>query len=259
MHAPVRLASADFTLLCDVIKSVARSSGLPPEEADDFSQHVHLRLLERNYAPLAMFAGQSSLRTYLTVVVKRMLLDWRNREYGKWRPSACARRLGDAAINLERLMSRDGLGVEDAIALMHGLPAFPQEAALREIAAQIPRRCRLRAVVPDDLDELSGAAFDDPIEAEQAATTHRLRLRRLRHACRQLPAADRRLLYLRFERNLSVSAIGELLGEPAKPLYRRFGRIVTSLRRTLACIEAVDAMRSGNDGSSPAPGSSEVH
>jgi RNA polymerase sigma factor (sigma-70 family) len=257
--APITLAPADFTLLCEVIRSVARCSGLAPEAAEDFSQHVHLRLLERNYAPLAMFAGQSSLRTYLTVVVRRLLLDWRNREFGKWRPSACAQRLGDAAIDLERLISRDGLGVEEAIALMQGLPSFPQEAALREIAAQLPRRCRPRAVVATDLEELSGTPFDDPIEAEQTATLRLLRLRRLRQACQRLPVADRRLLYLRFERNMSMSAIGAFLGEPAKPLYRRLTRIVSSLRRTLALIEATDAERPDGNGSDATPGSSVVH
>ena len=38
------VSSSDFTLLCDVIAAVARHSGLPGDEAQDFSQHVHLRL-----------------------------------------------------------------------------------------------------------------------------------------------------------------------------------------------------------------------
>ena len=63
---------------------------------------------ERGYDIIDRFEGRSSLRTYLTVVISRMLLDWRNSKYGKWRPSKAALSLGEHAVDLERLMSRDG-------------------------------------------------------------------------------------------------------------------------------------------------------
>ena len=72
--------SAELTMLAEVIRGVARSHRLKPDEADDFGQTVHLRLLARNYDVFARFAGRSSLKTYLTVVVVRVLLDWRNAE-----------------------------------------------------------------------------------------------------------------------------------------------------------------------------------
>ena len=40
--------------------------------------------------------------------------DWRNARWGKWRPSAEARRQGALATHLERLMRRDGLTFEEA-------------------------------------------------------------------------------------------------------------------------------------------------
>ena len=44
-------STADFQLLCDVIATVARTSGLPPQDADDFCQQAHLRLVERQICP----------------------------------------------------------------------------------------------------------------------------------------------------------------------------------------------------------------
>ena len=224
------LAPADFSLLSAVISAVSRTSGLPPEEAEDFSQHVHLMLLERNYAPLARFAGRSSFRTFLTVVVRRQLLDWRDRRYGKWRPCEAARRLGATAIDLDRLVSRDGLQVEEAVRILAARPDSLGEARLRELASQLPMRVRVRTVTTDDFDGVSVDPFVDPIEATQAGEHVRALRARLRAACLALPVDDRRLLHLRYVRGLKVSAIAPLLGVPAKPLYRRLEQLVATLR-----------------------------
>ena len=231
------VSSSDFTLLCDVIAAVARHSGLPGDEAQDFSQHVHLRLLEKNYAPLAMFAGQSSFRTYLTVVVNRLLLDWRNARFGKWRPSAAAERMGTVAVDLDRLITRDGHAVDEAVNILAAHPGAPSPAALRAIAEKLPVRTKVRAIGVDDLEPLHVGTFTDPVEAEQNAAEADRALRALRRACRALPEADRYLLFLRFSRQLAVPAIADMLGEPAKPLYRRLDRIYAALRRQLSTQE----------------------
>jgi hypothetical protein len=46
------LNPADFEVLCQVVTRVARGSGLPPQDAEDFGQHVHVHLIERRYAPV---------------------------------------------------------------------------------------------------------------------------------------------------------------------------------------------------------------
>lgn len=230
MSGPFSLSSADFTLLSQVIEAVARTSGLPPDDADDFIQHAHLRLLERGYAPLALFSGQCSLRTYLTVVVKRLLLDWRNSRFGKWRPSTLATRLGPAAVALDRLITRDGHPVDEAVAILEGRPAAPDARTLRGIAEQLPGRSRVRMVPTDDMESLSIADFIDPIERAQSMAVRQDAVRALRRACRMLTERERRLLHLRFDRRLSVADIAALLGEPAKPLYRQLERIIARLR-----------------------------
>src|SRR5215208_5464467 len=51
------------------------------------------------------FERRSSLPTYVTVVIQRLFLDYRNRLWGKWRPSSDAKRLGPTAMLLERLVA----------------------------------------------------------------------------------------------------------------------------------------------------------
>src|SRR6185436_17582702 len=71
---------------------------LSPSDVDDFSSHVRLKLIEDNYGIIRKFEGRSSFRTYLTVVIQRMFLDYRISAWGKWRPSAEARRRGPVAL-----------------------------------------------------------------------------------------------------------------------------------------------------------------
>jgi RNA polymerase sigma factor (sigma-70 family) len=233
MPAAFPLIPADFDLLCDVIQSVARGGRLPPEEADDFSQTAHLKLLQRNYAPVTLFAGRSSLRTYLTVVARRLLLDWRNARYGKWRPSTSARRLGPAAVDLDRLISRDGRSVDEAVAVLENRLQAPCAESLRALARQLPRRGRVQTVPLDDVQPLCAYGFEDPIDAGQTSAAQRRELVKLRDAYQRLAPDDRRLLRFRFNDDLSIAAIAALLGVPAKPLYRRMERVLQSLASEL--------------------------
>lgn len=67
----------ELALLAQVIRAVT-ARVLLPDDARDFSQSVPVRLLETDYELFRRFRGQSSLRTYLTVVVSRLLQDWQN-------------------------------------------------------------------------------------------------------------------------------------------------------------------------------------
>ena len=102
------LSEHELRLLSQVIRSVVKRQRLSHDDELDFGQHVHLRLLESGYRQFRQFAGRSSLRTYLHVVVQRICLDWQRSIYGKWRPSAAAAELGPYGTELDRLIHRDG-------------------------------------------------------------------------------------------------------------------------------------------------------
>ena len=75
-----------------VVAFVCRRHRLSPDESDDFRSVARVKLLEHDYAILRAFEGRSSIQTYLTVVIQRLFLDYRISAWGKWRPSAEARR-----------------------------------------------------------------------------------------------------------------------------------------------------------------------
>lgn len=225
-------SSEELTLLDQILRKVARARHLSPQDAQDFVQSVHVKMLERQYDVFTRFAGRSSLRTYLVVVITRMLSDWRNSTRGKWRPAAVAVRLGPHAVLLDRLMHRDGLTADEAIEVARGGREAPAPSELRRIVDLLPRRLPTRHVTDEALRDRSGGFADSIEEREQQhRRSHAGRLLAL--ALRQLPSEDRWLLRERYVRRSSVRAIAETLGADEKQLYRRFDRVLRSLRSAL--------------------------
>jgi RNA polymerase sigma factor (sigma-70 family) len=215
----------ELALLSQVIRDVARSHRLSDDEAQDFSQTVHLRLLQRDYDIFQQFKGRSSLRTYITVVVTRLLLDWRNAMWGKWRASAAASRLGDAAVALERLVYRDGLTKDEAIEILKAKRGAPPVDQLRALADQLPPRVRPVMVPEEELRDVVGPGFDDPIAAEEQRSEERRKRLAVRSALRELSADDRRLVRMRYHEGRTVKAVAHTLGTETKTLYRRLERV----------------------------------
>ena len=227
-------SAQQLALLSKTIRDVARAHRLPREDAEDFAQSVQVRFIEREYDIFDRFAGRSSLRTYLTVVVNRMLLDWRNSMYGKWRPSAAAVSLGEHAVQLGRFISRDGYTASEAMELVRMKKDAPSLPALQRAAEQLPHRLRPRRVSDEALRDAEGPGFEDPLEARDQRIAERNVRAALVAALRQLPAEDRWLLHARYVDDRSVQAVAQSLETDPKGLYRRYERVLRSLRGTLA-------------------------
>ncbi len=119
-----RLFLSQLALIDAVTAFIARRHHLSATDAEEFAAHVRLRILEDDYATLRKFEERSSLKTYLTTVIQRWFLDDRTARWGKWRPSAEAKRLGPLAILVERLMVRDGMTFDEACTVLetnHGV------------------------------------------------------------------------------------------------------------------------------------------
>jgi RNA polymerase sigma factor (sigma-70 family) len=233
-RTPVDPSPEHVAFLAEMIRDITRARRMRREDAEDFAQFVQLKFLERRYDAFQRFEGRSSLRTYFMVILKRMLLDWEARMYGKWRPTALAVRLGPYAVDLERLINRDRYGVDEAVEIVGRNSGAPKVDELRRMADQLPRRQRSRAVNSDDLVNTLAVSFRDPLlEDEQEATRARID-RSLATAIDGLSDLDRHLIALRYHQKRSVQAVAQLLQIDARALYRRFNRVLRTLRRRLA-------------------------
>lgn len=211
----------------------ARRQRLTPEEREDFTSSVMVRLLENDCAILRKFQGRSSFKTYITIVVQRLLLDFRDAHWGKWRPSAKALRHGRIGVVLEILTMKRGMSIDQAWRLIQA--KFHGEASRESLAAvheSLPRRLRRQFVGEDALQDLP-AAGDSPEQQAAAGEVRPLAAR----VCAALEAGmsamnpqDQVLLRMRYQRNLSVATIARQLSMDQKSLYRRYERLLADLR-----------------------------
>lgn len=213
-----------------VAGAFSRRHGSSKEDAEDFASWAKLKLLEDDYAVFRKFRGESSLTTYLTVVIAMLFRDYRTHRWGRWRPSAAARRQGALAVRLETLVHRDQLRLEQAGEQLRtaGLTDLPDRELARLLAA-LPARRPLRPmpVGPDPLSDAPAAdRADDLVAADEAEAGKRV----IDGALERLPPEDRLMLRMRFWEGMTVADIARGLGLPQKPLYRRMDRALADLR-----------------------------
>jgi RNA polymerase sigma factor (sigma-70 family) len=223
-------------LIEGAIRFASRRHRLPAADAQDFESTARLHLIEDDAAVLRAFRGQSSLRTYLLTVVTRVFLDWRNARWGKWRPSAEARRLGPLAVRLETLTARDGLSFDEACeTLRTNFGDTTSDDELAAIAARFPRRSR-RVLVSDEALETQMARdgrADGPLVQREAAEAAVRAARALDQSLRSLPPQDRLILKMRFRDAFTVQQIARALSLDPKRLYRQIGKVLGGLRTAL--------------------------
>ena len=217
------------------LRYVCRKYHLTPESAEEFASHARLKLMSDDYAILAKFRGSSSLATFLGITISRLLLDYRNAAWGKWRPSAEASRLGPLATELERLAGRDAYSLDQAFEILTtNLGFVTTRAELETLAARLPVRHKRQFEGEEPLTSLpSGEVADGPlIEAERQEALERVH-EALREARAALPPRDQLLLSLRYDDGRKMPEVARVLKADAKALYREEDRIKKDIRATL--------------------------
>lgn len=229
-----------------ISEALCRRSGVRDADAEDFASEVRLKLLQDDYAVLRKFRGTSSTTTFLTVVISNLFRDHRIKMWGKWRPSAEAKRRGEAAVLLECAVYRDGRTFEEACAVLEQNRRLGvSRDELRKIMAELPRRSARRVVEeksPDDLpadDCADGSVLEEEREVHVRAATEAVR-----RAVARLDPEDQLIVRMRFFEGFTIADVARQLGVEQKPLYTRLRRILETLARSLAAegirAESVD-------------------
>lgn len=216
---------------------VARRAHLNADETDEFVQNVCVRLFENDYAIIRKFEGRSAFTTYLTTVILHLYHQCLVEEKGKWRPSAEAKRLGDTAVVFERLLTRDGFTVSEAVQVLTvRAGAQCTVAELEAIYLRLPLRTGRPVLVsgevsPDAVSVEPDA--EDRLEAEERERSARRATAAIDEAVNGMAAEDRLILQLRFWRSRKVPDIARMLNIDQKKLYKRLDKLLAVLRRAL--------------------------
>ncbi|MDA8020533.1 MAG: sigma-70 family RNA polymerase sigma factor [Thermoanaerobaculia bacterium] len=239
MHEPGQSAEQLFLKNLDQIEAllriVARRYAMRDDEAEEFGAWVKLKIVESDYAVLRKFRGEAKLRTYLTTVLVRLAKDWLIAQRGKWRVSALAQNSSLSAIQLEKLISYDGRGMDEAVeVLKRNFGASESRTELRRLAEELPRHPPRSQVSLEAIGESPARtrADRDVEESEKRAQAARV-ARAVSEALAELERDDRLLLQMRFDRGMTVASIARMMDEPQRPLYSRLTRLFGGLREDL--------------------------
>lgn len=220
-----------------VARITCRKNTVLDEDAEDFAGIAFVKLIENDYAALRRFRGDCDIKTYLATLVVRGFQEYARVRWGRWRPSARARKLGPAALHLEALVYRDGYRLDEAIeVLITSLRVSENRGELVRLFAQIPVRTpRPRR------DDRPGRLDDEPDTSEadrqllDDETLERCRevMDALFRSISDLADEDQVLVRGRFMESRTVADLARALGVPQMPLYRRIERLLTQLRGVL--------------------------
>lgn len=233
---PERLFVSNLALVDRVVAYICRRHGVAGADADDFGSLVKLKLLENDYEVIRKFQGKSTFATYLTTVITRLFLDDRNRRWGKWRPSAEAKRLGPVAVELESLLTRDGLPFESAWERLKNVPEVDgNRAALFALSRKLPQRANRRFLGEEAMAGLAtvGSEAEEHVLTREARPVAQKTQAELARALGGLAPRDRLVLKMRFEDSFSVAEIARALGMEQKLLYRRIENLLKGLKKAL--------------------------
>ena len=229
---PRELFENHLGLIDEVCSSICHRNGCFPPDSEDFTSQVRIELMADDYARLRKFSGRSRFKTFLTTVVLNLFRDYRNSKWGKWRPSAAARREGPLAIKLDELLTRDGYTLDEAVQVLRvTLKVEETEAEIRRLAEMLPVR---RARPEDDESAVhrlvGGKLADAGVEEAEKAELARKAQDALERALAAQDPVDRMVLKMRHEQGFTATRIADALKLDRRKLYRRIERCYRSLR-----------------------------
>lgn len=203
-----------------------------PEDAEEFASTVKLKLIENDYAILKAYEGRSSFATFISIVVQRMAIDFQIHEWGKWHASAEAKRLGPLAIDVERLLHREGRTIDETATILR-----ESRETVEQLAARLPARQPRRRDVA--LEDAEPAAVTKPADAEELVFAGDRRKTSEKVSAivsallSRVPDDEQIILQLRFENGMTVAQISRVLQIDQKVTYRRIERRMRDLKEEL--------------------------
>jgi RNA polymerase sigma factor (sigma-70 family) len=221
---PEEMLLQNLTMIERIIAFLGRRHGVEYEDLEDLAGSVKLALIENDYAVLRKFEHRSTLATYLHTVITRMVLRYAR---VRWQPSREARRMGDHAVRMERLLWRDGRSFREACEIVMATTESITAADLEVIYRRLPQRRPRLELVPLSFDVVDPKPLIvDEVIANEIATV-------LASSIEDLSADDRTLLQMRFWQERKISDIARVLHQSQKTIYKRIDGALRKIRQRM--------------------------
>ena len=226
-----------------LVAATCHRLALTGADADLLESLVKIKLFENDCEIVRAFRNECKFSTYLNVIILRTHANICVHRFGKWHPSAAAKRCGPAGVLLERLIYRDGCPAEEAMGKVAAIHRIVPRSELNAMLMRIPIRQPRPSTVSIEAVEQS---LHDKTTADGLLVEHEKRALSERAAAitfeffAKLDQDDRLMLQFQFRSNLSLAKIARMLQKETKPLYRRREQLLRDLRRKLTAAGITD-------------------
>lgn len=222
-----------------VMFGVVRFHERDPDRASECFLFVCEGLHRNRFQRLRRFdpSGPASFATWLRVVVRNLCLDWKRKKFGRFRLFRSIESLSPWEQELFRCVYQRGMSENEALLALR--PRFPEtsaadlEAGIARVQERLTSRQHwlLKTLVREDIE---AEAIPDEKPDPESQSLFRERTERVTEALLRIDAEDRLLLKLRYEKDLSLAQVAELLGiDSPQKVDRRIRKILGGLRRAL--------------------------
>ncbi len=231
---PEQLLLESLPFIEKAVGFLARRYHLLPQEEEEFLSRVMVKLVDKDYEVFRSFRGECKLESYLTTVLSRYMQDYANHLWGKWRPSAEAKRLGETAQRLERLLHLKGCTLDEAYEHLkrhYGIQESREQ--IDDLAAKLPPRVSWKFEGEEELQNLPSASqADELLWGHERHTRKRKILNLLERVRRKLHPEDWFIVRSKAE-GVSLHDIAKSLKIDPTQIYRRRDKALKTLREAL--------------------------
>lgn len=252
------LLESNLSITNDVVRKFCYRHNIAGDDADEYNSHVYEKLLEDDCRKIREFKGGSSYKTYITVVISRILID-RIRSGRRWKPSQKAMDMGEDAVILEELIYRRNYSFEQAYSTLttnHGSSISRDRAyeivtllQRRYVRSKRPRVVELVDNISDNRD-----TAPDMVVVNKEISKKKDRLENVIKEIREfLSNEERLLLRMRFEGNIKISEIARVLKRERNYVDKKLKKIFVEFRedllsRDISIDDVKDIIASGISG-----------
>lgn len=223
-----------------------------PDHAGDCFLFVCEQLNQNQFRRLRRFKpdGPARFTTWLRLVVRNLCLDWRRKEFGRHRVFDVVARLTAFDRDVYTKVFEQGLSSEEAwFSLAPRYPGLAQESVDQSVESirrtLTPRQLWLLSTRRVKVESLEGESADtqenlerqvpDPRPDPEALSVTHQQQAALELGLERLSKPERLLIKLRFEQDLTLREVAELLDLPdAQTADRRIREVLEKLRQGLS-------------------------
>ncbi|MBM4055219.1 MAG: sigma-70 family RNA polymerase sigma factor [Planctomycetes bacterium] len=232
------LFESNIDLTQKIVRKYCYKHNLTDDAADEYCSHVYEKLIENDFKKIREFKGKSSYKTYLTVVISRILID-KIRSGGRWTSSQKALKLGKNAIMLEELIFRNNYSFDQAyntLTTIHNASISREKAY--EIVTELQRK-RVLGVRPketelaENISDEKVSSPDSAAENEEILNKKNLLNNLLKEINMSLSNEERLLLKMSFEDGIKVSAIARALKKERSYIDSKIGSILQKFKKEI--------------------------